>query len=140
MADRKQSREDKLLRQAFLELALEEADTQKASLAKDPALLNQAEESYRRHAPHVRWIIRHNTRKRKQSNPIRWLSVAAALLIMLWGGWQLTQLPAEDVVTPLGPDLSLSPSQQVEISPPAWTATPVITEVPTDSPTPTPSP
>ncbi|NLX83693.1 MAG: hypothetical protein GXZ04_07785 [Clostridiales bacterium] len=141
MADRKHRLDDKLLKQAFLELAQEEVQAQKNSLAADPALSLQAEESYQNHAPHVRWLIRHNTRKKKQTNPIRWLSVAAALLIMLWGGWQLTQLPAQDVVTPLGPDQTGSPSSQGESSPPAWTTTPLITAAPpTISPTPTPTP
>ena len=116
MADRKQSREDKLLRQAFLELALEEADTHKASLAKDPALLNQAEESYRRHAPRA---LDHPAQhaKKEAIKPYPLAVCGGSPVDHAVGRLATDTIAGGGCGCPAGAGSILSPSQQVEISP-----------------------
>ena len=112
-------REEELLRQAFEELAQEEADELESSLSRSE--IRQAEDLYRRHRRTALSLIRKNTRK--ASSPVyTYLRIAAAVAVVI--GLVIFSLNRSQ------------PDNIIQVQPPTASVAPYYSPAPTDSPTP----
>ncbi len=129
-------REEELLRQAFEELAQEEADELERTLSRSE--IRQAEDMYRHHRRTVFNLIRKNTRQTKSSARV-YLRIAAAVTVILAAViLSLNRTPPDSVILTQHPTVSVAPYYS-----PAPTDSPMPTEtvisVPTAAPV-TPAP
>ena len=96
MSDRRSRREERLIAQAFEQLAMEEANALEEEMAQNPSLQTQADMSYLRHSPKVQALIDRKLRRQRTTPFLRSLTLAASLLLMIGGGLLLSrQAPTE---------------------------------------------
>lgn len=149
MSERKERRRDRQIAQAFEELAQEELQALEGRLHEDPRLQTQADMSYLKHAPRIQQLIDRELKVHRRRPLLRYLPLAASLLLMIGGGVLLSRQAPKDVTRPAEVTATLatatlpvsSPSPQpVATLSPAPTAVPTAAVTPSSTPAPTATP
>lgn len=143
MSDRRSRREERLIAQAFEQLAMEEANALEEEMAQNPSLQTQADMSYLRHSPKVQALIDRKLRRQRTTPFLRSLTLAASLLLMIGGGLLLSRQAPKDITRPAEVTATLATATLQVLSPsplPASTLTPAPTASPTAAVTASPTP